>query len=168
MAKATAFVGGLVCGLALGTAVMIGHADDVNAEVNAAAIAAGVSPVDLQGALNSQGQQGLTTDPYVYLRANGALPDKTPPVAAQPPAPASGVSSRVACIIRVESRGDPSARNRSGASGLGQFLPGTWKSTPQGQAGLSVFNAAANTAAIQWMIDAGRAREFDAVRYYGC
>ncbi|HYW89593.1 MAG TPA: hypothetical protein VFB50_17605, partial [Chloroflexota bacterium] len=61
MAKATAFVGGLVCGLALGTAVMIGHADDVNAEVNAAAIAAGVSPVDLQGALNSQGQQGLTT-----------------------------------------------------------------------------------------------------------
>src|SRR5262252_1905090 len=165
MAKATAFVGGLVCGLALGTLVMIGHADDVNAEVNAAALAAHVDPVELQGALNSQGQQGLTTDPYVYLRANGALPS---PVAARPPAPASGVSSRVACIIRVESRGDPSARNRSGASGLGQFLPGTWASTPQGRAGLSVFNAAANTAAIQWMIDAGRAREFDAVRYYGC
>jgi muramidase (phage lysozyme) len=74
----------------------------------------------------------------------------------------------VACIIGVESKGDPNAHNRSGASGLGQFLPGTWASTPQGRAGLSVFNPAANRAAIQYMLDAGRAREFDAVRFYGC
>jgi hypothetical protein len=74
----------------------------------------------------------------------------------------------VACIVRVESRGDPNAHNRSGAAGLGQFLPGTWASTPQGRAGLSVYNAAANRAAIQYMLDAGRAREFDAVRFYGC
>jgi hypothetical protein len=33
---------------------------------------------------------------------------------------------------------------------------------------MSVYNPAANTAAINWMIANGRAREFDAVRFYGC
>jgi hypothetical protein len=40
--------------------------------------------------------------------------------------------------------------------------------TPQGRAGLSVYDAAANRAAIQWMLDVGRAREFVAVTAYGC
>jgi hypothetical protein len=47
-------------------------------------------------------------------------------------------------------------------------LPGTWASTPQGRAGLSVWDPAANTAAINYMLAAGRAQEFDAVRFYGC
>jgi len=147
------FVAGLALGLALGSAVAIGHADDVEASVAEAAAAAHVNPIDLAGAVNTTG-----LDPWLYLRRTGELP--------LPPAPA--VSARVACIIRVESKGDPNARNRSGASGLGQFLPGTWASTPQGKAGYSVFNAEANTEAIQWMIAVGRAQEFDAVRYYGC
>lgn len=71
---------------------------------------------------------------------------------------------RVECIIEVESRGDPNATNpRSGAAGLGQFLRGTWLTTPQGQAGYSVYNAAANRAAVAWMLSVGRAREFVAV-----
>jgi soluble lytic murein transglycosylase-like protein len=74
----------------------------------------------------------------------------------------------VACIISVESRGNPSAHNPSGASGLGQFLPATWRTTPQGQAGLSVYNPDANRAAITWMVAVGRAREFDAVRFGPC
>jgi hypothetical protein len=152
VARATAFVGGLVCGLVLGTAVLVGHADDVQAEVAAAAAVAHVDPVDLAGAVASTG-----VDPYTYLRSTGELP----------PLP-SQVSPRVACIIRVESRGDPTAHNRSGASGLGQFLPGTWASTPQGRAGLSVYNPDANRAAINWMLSVGRASEFDAVRFYGC
>jgi hypothetical protein len=170
MARATAFVGGLVCGLALGTLVIVGHADDVQAAVLEAARAANVDPVQLQGAVNTLEARGLDADPFVYLRSTGELgsPVLPPSAAVSPPAPASGVSLRVACIIQVESRGDPNARNRSGAAGLGQFLPGTWATTPQGKAGYSVFNAAANTAAIQWMIDVGRAREFDAVRFYGC
>jgi len=153
VAKATAFVGGLVCGLVLGTAVLIGHADDVQAEVAAAAAVAHVDPVDLAGAVASTG-----VDPYTYLRSTGELP----------PLPGQSYTSRVACIIRVESRGDPTAHNRSGASGLGQFLPGTWASTPQGRAGLSVYNPDANRAAINWMISVGRASEFDAVKYFGC
>jgi hypothetical protein len=174
MARATAFVGGLVCGLALGTLVIVGHADDVQAAVLEAARAANVDPVQLQGAVNTLEARGLDADPFVYLRSTGELgspprePVLPPSAAAPPAAPTSGVSARVACIIQVESRGDPNARNRSGAAGLGQFLPGTWVTTPQGKAGYSVFNAAANTAAIQWMIDVGRAREFDAVRFYGC
>jgi len=167
------FVVGAVFGIVVTT--LAGAALGIHAEsdqVEAAAAEAGVDPQDLRGALNSQGVRGMTTDPWVYLRSNRELPDseKTlpPPAAVSPPAPASGVSARVKCIIQVESRGDPNARNRSGASGLGQFLPGTWASTPQGKAGYSVFNAAANSAAIQWMIDVGRAREFDAVRFFGC
>jgi len=97
--------------LALGTLVLVSHADDVNAEVNAAALAAHVDPVDLQGALNSQGQQGLTTDPYVYLRANGALP--TQPVAS-PPAQASGVWQQLA---QCESHGSWSIHTGNGYSG---------------------------------------------------
>jgi Transglycosylase SLT domain len=164
MARVSAFTAGLVLGLALGTAVLVGHADDVSAEVQAAAVAAGVDPVKLQGAVNSTGE-----DPWLYLRGVGELDSPPSPAPRSVPPPlAPAVSARVACIIRVESRGDPTARNRSGASGLGQFLPSTWASTPQGKAGLSVFNPAANTAAIAWMVDNGRAREFDAVRYGGC
>ena len=147
---------GVVGGAALGL-----RADDVDAAVLEAAEAAHVDPIKLAGAVNT-----TQTDPWVYLRAVGELPA---PVAASPapPVPAA-TSSRVACIVRVESRGDAHARNASGASGLGQFLPGTWRSTPQGKAGLSVYDPVANRAAIQWMLNVGRAREFDAVRFYGC
>src|SRR5215471_18497313 len=141
---------------------MVTHADPASADIQAAAEQANVEPSDLLAAMDSTG----IGDPFRYLRAVGELS----PLAALPSRPASSptapaaANSRVECIIRVESRGDPSARNRSGASGLGQFLPGTWAST-QGQAGYSVFNAAANRAAIAWMLSVGRAREFDAVRF---
>jgi hypothetical protein len=120
-------------------------------QVDEAAAQAGVDPTDLRGALVSTG----IDDPYEYLYATGEL--------ARPAAP-SVSSPRVDCIIRNESRGDPTAVNaRSSASGLGQFLPSTWASTPQGRAGYSVFNAAANRAAIGWMLSVGRAVEFVAV-----
>jgi|SRR5215472_16826850 len=117
MAKATAFVGGLVLGLALGTAVMIGHADDVSAEVSAAAVAAHVNPVDLQGAVNSTG-----VDPYSYLRGTGELPPL--PTSTDRP---SLVSGRVACIEAKESQGRNIANQRgSGAVGVLQYMPGTF------------------------------------------
>jgi hypothetical protein len=71
---------------------------------------------------------------------------------------------RLACIRRVESHNDPNATNRySGAMGLYQFLPST-----QGRAGLSAYDPVAATAAANWMLSVGRAREWDAVRFYGC
>ncbi len=168
------FVVGAVFGIVVGT--VLGAAAGLHAataeDVQAPAAEAGVDPTELAGVVNT-----LQVDPRVYLRSEGLLErassqsEKTlpPSASSSPAAPTSGVSStRVACIIRVESRGDPRAYNRSGASGLGQFLPGTWASTPQGRAGLSVWDPAANTAAISWMIANGRAREFDAVRFYGC
>ena len=162
MARASAFVAGLALGVVLGTAVMIGHADDVQAEVNAAAAVANVDPVDLYGAVNTTGM-----GPREYLQAVGEWPALVPENL-PPRVYTSQVSARVECIIRLESRGDPNARNRSGASGLGQFLPATWLSTPQGRAGYSVFNAAANRQAIAWMLSVGRAREFVAVSTFGC
>jgi hypothetical protein len=76
---------------------------------------------------------------------------------------------RLACIRRVESHNDPNATNRySGAMGLYQFLPSTWRTTPQGRAGLSAYDPVAATAAANWMLSVGRAREWDAVRFYGC
>lgn len=151
MARASAFVAGMALGLALGTLVVVGHADPASAEVSAAAEAANVSVPDLLGAMDSTG----VGDPWVYLRSVGELP------ALRPPPPRVVSSPLVECIIRAESRGDPNAVNpRSHASGLGQFLPSTWRTTPQGRSGLSVFDPAANRSAVAWMISVGRASEF--------
>jgi hypothetical protein len=80
------------------------------------------------------------------------------------PAPDLALERRVDCVAWYESHDIPTAVNpRSGAAGLGQFLRSTWLSTPQGQAGLSVFDAVANRAAIAWMLQVGRAREFAVV-----
>jgi hypothetical protein len=81
-------------------------------------------------------------------------------------APPDGRLERLAsCIIWRESRGNPNAVNpRSGASGLGQFLPSTWRTTPY--AGYSVFNAWANRQAVIWMLSVGRGKEF--VTINGC
>ena len=55
-------------------------------------------------------------------------------------------------VAWCESRYDPAAYNRrSGASGLYQFLPSTWRATPQGRAGLSPFDPYANAAAAAWL-----------------
>src|SRR5919199_5023994 len=93
-----------------------------------------------------------------------------PPRAAAPPAP-SGAGGDVQRIIldafaplgaaaqqwalriaKCESGYNPNAVNRSsGASGLFQFLPSTWRSTPQGSAGASVFDPVANAQAAAWL-----------------
>jgi hypothetical protein len=83
--------------------------------------------------------------------------------------PVVAENPRLACIRRIESHNDPNATNRySGAMGLYQFLPSTWRTTPQGRAGLSAYDPVAATAAANWMLSVGRAREWDAVRFYGC
>jgi soluble lytic murein transglycosylase-like protein len=160
MARAMMFVGGLACGFLLATAVIASHADDVNAEVLAAATAAHKDPVALAGAVASTG-----VDPWTYLQTTPGELDPPPAHANFPGQSYTSQSSpRVDCIIHYESRGDARAVNpRSGAAGLGQFLASTWRSTPQGRAGLSVFNAEANRAAVGWMLSAGRAREFAVV-----
>lgn len=54
---------------------------------------------------------------------------------------------------------DPHARNlSSGASGLLQFLPSTWRSTPFGR--FSVWSPYANALAAGWMHRAGRGNEW--------
>lgn len=156
--KLTYVLAGAVMGFAMGTLVVASHADPAEAEVEVAAEQAGVSVVDLQGAVNSTG-----IDAFSYLRAVGELPPvpHDPPmhlVANPPPAKSSALAE---CLIRAESRGNPNAVNpRSGAAGLGQFLSSTWRTTPQGRAGLSVFDPVANRAAVNWMIAVGRAGEF--------
>jgi hypothetical protein len=147
-------VAGVVAGIVITTlagAALGLRAQDPSTDVQEAAAQAGVDAQDLLGAVNTTG-----VDPYVYLRGVGELPPLKPPAATSNP--------RVECIIAHESRGNPGAVNpRSGASGLGQFLRGTWLSTPQGRAGLSVFDPVANRAAVVYMLAVGRAREFVAV-----
>jgi len=53
---------------------------------------------------------------------------------------------------------DPGARNASGASGLFQFLPSTWRSTPY--APFSVWSPYANALAAGWMHRVGRGGEW--------
>jgi hypothetical protein len=55
-------------------------------------------------------------------------------------------------VARCESGGDPGAYNRSsGASGLYQVIPSTWRATPQGRAGRSPFDGYANAEAAAWL-----------------
>ncbi len=54
-------------------------------------------------------------------------------------------------VADCESQYNPNAVNSSsGASGLFQFLPSSWASTPQGRQGLSVFDPAANAQGAAW------------------
>jgi soluble lytic murein transglycosylase-like protein len=86
-------------------------------------------------------------------------PTDTPPVEAQGSVDAVeyGISLGLprAWAYRVawcESRYYAGAYNRwSGASGLFQFIPSTWRSTPQGRAGMSPFDPYANAAAAAWL-----------------
>jgi hypothetical protein len=57
-----------------------------------------------------------------------------------------------------ESRLYSFAHNASGASGLFQFLPSTWRSTPFGR--YSVWSPYANALAAGWMHDRGRGGEW--------
>lgn len=62
-------------------------------------------------------------------------------------------------IPGCESGWDPYAQNPSGSSGLYQFMPGTWATTPY--AHRSIWSARWQAAAARWMIVvAGRAREW--------
>jgi len=127
-----------------------------------AAAEAGVDPVDLQGAVNSTGLA-----PRVYLRSVGELdsPVPAPPVLVRVPA----IEQRLDCIQRYESGGYAGAYNRSsGASGPFQFLGATWRSTPQGRAGMSVFDPVAAREAARWMLSQGRAREWVPVQQGRC
>lgn len=59
---------------------------------------------------------------------------------------------------RCESGLEVYARNPSGASGLFQFLPSTWRSTPFG--GFSIWSPYANALAAGWMHRVGRGGEW--------
>lgn len=62
-------------------------------------------------------------------------------------------------VAKCESSYNPNAINRySGASGLFQFMPSTWASTPQAKAGKSVFDPVSNAQAAAWLYKRAGAR----------
>lgn len=74
-------------------------------------------------------------------------------------------------IIQCESLGDPDAVNPySGASGLFQFIPGTWAvaSVRAGVDGQSVFDPEANVIAASWLAEYYRARIGEPWRPWAC
>jgi len=160
---------GVVVGVVGGAALGI-HAADPDPEAASsqqiahAAELAGVDRTELEGAMDSTG----ITNPLVYLRSVGELENPPPSIQVRAVEASLPPSSRVAeCIIRAESGGNPLAVNpRSKASGLGQFLPSTWLTTPAGRAGASVFDPVANRSMVNWMLSVGRAGEFST--YRGC
>jgi len=67
--------------------------------------------------------------------------------------------SAMLAVARCESNLNPNSVNKSsGASGLFQFLPGTWRTTPY--ASYSIFDAWANANAAAWMWSVGRRGEW--------
>jgi hypothetical protein len=74
-------------------------------------------------------------------------------------------------IIQCESLGDPNAVNPySGASGLFQFMPGTWAvaSVQAGVGDRSVFDGEANIIAASWLAEYYRSRGLDPWRPWVC
>jgi hypothetical protein len=74
-------------------------------------------------------------------------------------------------IIQCESVGDPDAVNPySGASGLFQFMPGTWAvaSVEAGVGSRSVFDGEANIIAASWLAEYYRSRGMDPWRPWAC
>ena len=74
-------------------------------------------------------------------------------------------------IVQCESLGDPDAVNPySGASGLFQFIPGTWAvaSVRAGVDGQSVFDPEANIIAASWLAEYYRARTGEPWRPWSC
>jgi soluble lytic murein transglycosylase-like protein len=104
-----------------------------------------------------------TAAPQKAQLAAAHVPPATPPAASsvqdiirQAFAPLG--PNAVAWALRVaacESGYNPRARNPSGASGLFQFMPSTWASTPQGRAGQSVWDPVANARAAAWYYQTG-------------
>jgi hypothetical protein len=155
------FVAGAVFGLVVGVvgAAAAGlHAEDldtIHPDAIEAANEAGVPLVDLLGAIATT---RLPARAYLDMTGELSRPSAPPPAR-------DGLDTLVDCLAWHESRGFAGAYNRgSGASGLLQFLPSTFASTPQGKAGLSVFDPAAARAAAKWMIGQGRLREWSTWR----
>ena len=74
-------------------------------------------------------------------------------------------------IMQCESLGDPEALNPySGASGLFQFMPGTWAvaSVEAGVGDRSVFDGEANIIAASWLAEYYRSRGYDPWRPWVC
>jgi len=138
-------------------------------DVTQLAADSGKDPEQLRAAAATVG-----VPPRQYLlQTMGELPPSPPSQAVDTPGSPAGVSAalarRIECLVHYESGGSPTAVNRSsGAAGLLQFLPSTWKSTPQGRQGLSVFDPSAARAAAAWMLAQGRAREWTPVRMGLC
>lgn len=79
------------------------------------------------------------------------------------------IAKRMDCVISRESRWSPTAVNpRSKASGLAQFLPSTWRTTPQAAAGASVFDAFANIDAAAWLARTAGWRSWEVVTNGWC
>lgn len=104
-----------------------------------------------------------------WLPSRGLAPWTTPPTRADvlgrigDPEPRSylywrwpEMARRMDCVIYFESGWNPRALNRTyNAAGLAQFIPQTWRRTPQGKAGFSPYDPYAAIDAFAWMVQGG-------------
>jgi hypothetical protein len=123
---------GIMVGV-VGSAAIGLHADELDAEVSAAAAAAHVDPTDLLGAVYE-----TDTDPWTYLRGVGELPAPplaeiapslpSPPPLAKPTASVPVVATTAwSALAQCESGGNPRANTGNGYYGLVQFDLPTWR-----------------------------------------
>lgn len=119
---------------------------------------------------------GPAVDPPAAVIAILELPPPPPPPPAPPPPPVAVWAGSGADAIRAAFAGHPAlgwalrvaacesgfnphaVNGASGAGGLFQFLPSTWRTTPYGNA--SIFDPMAQAQAARWMYDRGRAGEW--------
>jgi hypothetical protein len=122
------FVAGAVFGAALmlvGGAAIGLHAQDPQTDVQQAAAAAGVNPVDLAGAANSVG-----VDPWVYARSEGLLETAVTsrsPAHENLPSQVSARGSLWETLAQCESGGRWNTNTGNGFAGGLQFTSETWR-----------------------------------------
>lgn len=131
--------------------------------------------VEWQQIMTKAGQRGWAAGQYLQPGESAPAAAAAPATPAAPAPAAAGGSvieiitaaanrygqnpAAMIAIAKCESGLNPLAYNaRSGASGLFQFMPGTWKTTPF--ASYSIFDAWASANAAAWMWQQGRRGEW--------
>lgn len=129
----------------------------------------GMGGGDLTGQGTDEGPVGSSASEVEAVPSPAPQPDSAADLTVEAPAQVRDWIDRcLDALAWAESRNNPRAVNpRSGASGLLQFLPSTFRGTPQGRAGLSIWDVSVQRAAGRWMINQGRLHEWTTWRVCG-
>jgi hypothetical protein len=164
---------GIFIGVVVGAALNIRAEEEPTPETVEAAAAAGVDPMDLQGAANT-----TQLSPWVYLYAVGELAPPRPPVFRPLPGLAtlayiaahSRYGVRAACVARIESSGGLRMWNAAPWGRFGEHAQSWfgWLPSTAASVGVRLGDLDSEIAGFDRMLDRGRGREYAGITWGTC